>query len=69
MVLDLLPRNIGALDCAIRILLGTALLGITFFGPQIYFGWIGMGPLLSGIAGYDPFYDFFGFSTCRRSTR
>jgi hypothetical protein len=59
-------RNLAGWDRLLRIAGGCALLGATFFGPQVYFGWIGLGPLLTGLAGYDPLYELLDVATYRK---
>ncbi len=49
-----------------RIVLGLALLGIVFVGPQTMWGLIGVVPLATGLAGTCPLYSVIGFSTCPR---
>jgi hypothetical protein len=60
----LLPHNESALDRALRIVLGIALLALTFRGPGFAWGYIGVVPLLTGLVGSCPLYSLFGFSTC-----
>lgn len=56
----------------IRILIGLALISLTWLGPQSrlldremmdlwYLGWLGIVPLLSGIAAFCPIYAVLGF--------
>lgn len=63
-------RNLSGIDRSVRILAGAAMLafawsgaasGITAATLQV-FGWV---PLVTGIAGWDPFYAVLGFSTIR----
>lgn len=67
--MTLFPKNEHKLERWIRVVLGIALLAIVFVGPQTSWGWIGILPLATGIAGTCPLYTLFGFSTCgARST-
>jgi hypothetical protein len=63
-------RNLSAADRLFRVVAGAAMLaaawsgaatGITAATLQV-FGWV---PLVTGVAGWDPFYAVFGFSTIR----
>jgi uncharacterized membrane protein YfcA len=56
--------NIGNIDKIGRIVIGVALLAATVTGMIGLWGWIGVVPLLTGLAGYCPLYQVFGFSTC-----
>ena len=61
----MLKRNVGAVDRALRIVLGLALLTIVFVGPKTLWGYIGIVPLLTGIFGTCPLYTILGIRTCR----
>jgi len=56
--------NVGTIDRAVRIVLGLVLLSLVFFGPQTLWGWIGLVPLLTALAGRCPVYSLFGMRTC-----
>jgi uncharacterized membrane protein HdeD (DUF308 family) len=56
--------NEGALDRTVRIVLGIALLSLTFVGPRTLLGLIGVVPLLTGIVGFCPLYRVLGVRTC-----
>lgn len=60
-----MPRNIGKLDKAIRIVIGTVIviLGLVFAS---WWGLIGLIPLVTGLAGWCPLYVPFGISTCEK---
>ena len=64
-----LKRNEGAIDRALRVVLGIALLSLVFFGPQTPWGWLGLIPLATGLIGWCPLYAMVGASTCPASTR
>ena len=60
--------NVGGFDKTLRIILGSVLVVIAldgehFFGQQVWWAWIGLAPLISGIVNFCPFYAFVGFST------
>ena len=59
-----MTRNEGTLDRAFRIILGLILLSLVFVGPQTLWGLIGLVPLATGLLGYCPEHQVFGFSTC-----
>ena len=61
----LFPMNESPVDRAIRILLGVLGIALVFVGPQSAWGWIGLIPLVTGIAGYCPLYTLFKFSTLK----
>jgi uncharacterized membrane protein YccC len=63
-----MSTNVGAIDRAVRILVGLALmslaLGLIPGWPATAWGWIGIVPFLTGIVGYCPAYSLLGVSTC-----
>jgi len=61
----LFPKNEHTFDRAFRVVLGIVLLSIVFVGPQTPLGWIGLVPLVTGLAGRCPLYKIFGINTCR----
>lgn len=56
--------NEGALDRTLRIALGAALIALTIVGPKTAWGWIGLLPLITGMAGFCPLYRVLGIRTC-----
>jgi hypothetical protein len=64
-----MTSNVGSIDRALRIVAGLVLLSLVFVGPQTPWGWIGLVPLLTGLAGSCPLYSIFGISTCPRVER
>jgi len=56
--------NEGTLDRALRVIAGIVLISLVFVGPQTPFGWIGVVPLLTGLAGWCPVYTLLGLNTC-----
>jgi hypothetical protein len=52
------PRNVEAADRAARIIVGLALLAAMPLvpSPWRWFGWLGLAPLVTGIAGWCPLY-------------
>jgi len=72
-------QNIGAIDRAVRVILGFAMLGIPYF-QLLQMGstlqeWQALSmafsvyPCLTGIMGYDPFYGLFSVKSCDTSNR
>ena len=57
--------NEGVLDRTIRVVLGIGLIAIALVGPRTPWGFIGVVPLLTGLAGFCPLYRPAGLSTCR----
>jgi membrane protein implicated in regulation of membrane protease activity len=58
-------RNEGTLDRSLRIMLGLALIAMVFVGPKTMLGWLGVIPLVTGLAGFCPLYRLVGLNTCR----
>jgi hypothetical protein len=58
--------NVGTIDRAVRIIAGLALIAFAVWGnvSWSWFGWIGLVPLITGIAGRCPAYSIFGINTC-----
>ncbi len=61
-------KNIGAIDRALRVLIGLALIAyaIPLGMPQTgwnFVGWIGVVPLLTAFVGVCPLYTLLGMST------
>lgn len=61
--------NVGTVDRALRIIVGAALIALTFVGPftaTLYpWGLIGVVPLLTGLLRWCPAYSLLGIKTCR----
>lgn len=56
-------RNVGALDRALRALLGIFLVSLVFVGPRSFLGMLGLYPVLTAFLGYCPVYRALGWST------
>lgn len=56
--------NEGAIDRAVRILLGLALISLVYVGPKTPWGWVGILPLATGIVGFCGLYALLGINTC-----
>lgn len=59
-----MTRNEASWDRILRVVLGLVLLSLVFVGPQTLWGMLGAVPLLTGLMGYCPLYQLFGFSSC-----
>ncbi|MFO0714002.1 MAG: DUF2892 domain-containing protein [Sandaracinus sp.] len=69
MLAKLLPKNEHSIDRGLRVVLGVALLALTFVGPHTLWGLVGIVPLATGLLGSCPLYTLFGFSTCPVETK
>lgn len=61
-----MPRNEGSIDRLVRIVVGVILIALVFTGPKTMWGWVGVIPLLTGLAGKCPMYALLGINTCPR---
>lgn len=61
--------NVGMVDRAIRVVIGLALISLVFVGPQSQWGWIGVIPLVTAMAGFCPAYRLLGMRTCKTASR
>jgi hypothetical protein len=55
--------NEGAVDRAVRIIIGLSALSLVFVGPKSMWGLVGVVPLLTGLVGACPLYSLIGIST------
>jgi DUF2892 family protein len=60
--------NEGALDRALRVVLGVAVLSLTVVGPKTAWAYLGLVPLITGLAGTCPLYSILGIRTCPTKT-
>jgi hypothetical protein len=58
--------NVGNIDRALRILLGLVLIGLAAAGTIGAWGYLGIVPLLTGLAARCPVYALFGLATTSR---
>ena len=63
----LFALNVGSGDRVVRAILGALLLSLVFVGPQTAWGWLGLVPLATAIAGSCPLYTVLGIDTGRRA--
>lgn len=61
-----MKSNEGTIDRSLRIFAGVLLLGLALSGTTAW-GWIGIVPLLTGLAGFCPLYTLLGINTCGAS--
>jgi hypothetical protein len=63
--------NVGMFDRVLRVIVGVGMLAWALgYFPGVSaspWGWIGVIPLLTGLAGNCPAYSVFGLTTCRRA--
>lgn len=57
-------KNEGTIDRALRVVLGLGVLSLVFVGPQTAWGWVGLVPVVTGLAGFCPLYSILGINTC-----
>ena len=60
-----LPANEHPIDRALRIAVGLVGVALVFVGLKSAWGWFGLIPLLTGVAGSCPLYTLFGISTAK----
>lgn len=65
----LLAVNEHAVERALRIVLGLALVALAWTGTIGVWGYIGIVPILTGAAGHCPLYALLGVSTCPTAER
>ena len=56
-------HNIGAVERALRIMVGVLQVLLVLVGPQTLWALVGLGPLVTGVCGYCPLYRVLGIST------
>ena len=59
-----MKKNVGMIDRVLRVVVGAGLLSLAFAGPQTPWGYIGIVPLVTALAGICPAYSIFGINTC-----
>jgi Protein of unknown function (DUF2892) len=60
-----MKRNEGSIDRAVRTGAGLGMIGLHLGGVLGSWAWIGLVPLLTGLAGTCPLYSLLGINTCR----
>ncbi|MDQ7991002.1 MAG: DUF2892 domain-containing protein [Candidatus Dactylopiibacterium sp.] len=61
-----MKTNVGFVDCAVRVVLGAALVVAAALGSVGPWGWLGLILVASGAARFCPLYAMVGMSTCRK---
>lgn len=64
-----MTRNVGGIDRVLRIIVGLVLIGLALAGMVGWWGWIGLVPLGTGLAGFCPLYPLLGINTCPADRR
>ena len=60
--------NIGTIDRTLRIVAGLVLVALAATGTVGWWGWIGVVPLVTGLAGWCPAYSLLGIDSCKVRT-
>lgn len=60
-----MSTNVGNIERIIRIVVGLALVVLTYMGSLPVWGYIGVVPLVTGVIGWCPPYAIFGINTCK----
>ena len=60
---QLIKRNMGTIDRALRAIAGIVLIAMVFVGPKTPWGWVGVVLLATSIMGFCPPYHLFGWNT------
>ncbi|MBW8785941.1 MAG: DUF2892 domain-containing protein [Novosphingobium sp.] len=58
-------QNVGSIDRILRIVVGIVLIALVFVGPHTPWGWLGLIPLITGLASTCPLYSVLGLGTGR----
>ena len=64
---EFFKTNEGTADRILRIVAGIVLLSLTVVGPKTCWGFVGLVPLVTGLAGTCPLYSIFGLNTCPKT--
>ena len=59
-----MKKNVGGIDRTLRIVLGLVLIALAATGTVGWWGYVGVGPLLTGLVGWCPPYSLLGWNTC-----
>ncbi|MBP1608960.1 MAG: hypothetical protein H6Q04_1195 [Acidobacteria bacterium] len=59
-----MKKNIHPVERIIRVIVGALIASLAFWGPKNYWFLLGLIPLITGLVGYCPPYQWLGISTC-----
>ncbi|MFO1466172.1 MAG: DUF2892 domain-containing protein [Steroidobacteraceae bacterium] len=59
-----MKMNVGGIDRPVRIIAGVVLIALAATHTIGLWGWIGIIPLATGLAGFCPAYTLLGLNTC-----
>jgi hypothetical protein len=62
-----MKTNIGKIERIVRIVVGLGILSLAFVGPRSPWAYLGILPVVTGLAGWCPPYALFGISTAKAS--
>lgn len=60
-----MKTNLGVLDQMLRTMIGVSLVVLAAAGTLHAWGFVGILPLVTGVAGYCPLYALLGVRSCR----
>ncbi len=60
-----MTKNIGGIECIVRIVAGLVLVALAATGTVGWWGWLGVAPMATGLMGWCPPYALLGINTCR----
>jgi hypothetical protein len=64
-----MTKNIGKVERILRVVIGLGILSLAFVGPRSPWAYLGLVPLLTGLAGWCPPYALLGIGTAARRPR
>jgi hypothetical protein len=64
-----MKSNVGGIDRILRVAIGLILVSLAATGQVGIWGWIGVVPLLTGLASRCPLYPILGINTCRTDSK
>ncbi len=59
-----MKKNIHPIERAFRIILGVGMVSFAILGPENHWFYFGFLPLITGLLGWCPPYQFIGYSSC-----
>jgi len=60
-----MKQNVHQIERIIRIIIGSFLISMVFWGPTNYWFFLGLIPLTTGLLGWCPPYAILGINTCK----